>query len=35
VGVVTAASSSAQDIGFAVPINQAKALIAAAGGTSA
>ncbi|MGD0018233.1 MAG: trypsin-like peptidase domain-containing protein [Candidatus Limnocylindrales bacterium] len=30
VGVVTAASSSAQDMGFAVPINQAKAMIAAA-----
>jgi serine protease Do len=31
VGIVTAASSSAQDIGFAIPINQAKQLIAAAG----
>ena len=30
VGIVTAASSSAQDMGFAVPINQAKAMIAAA-----
>jgi S1-C subfamily serine protease len=30
VGVVTAASSSAQDIGFAVPINQVKTMIAAA-----
>ena len=30
VGVVTAASSSAQDMGFAVPINEAKAMIAAA-----
>jgi S1-C subfamily serine protease len=30
VGIVTAASSSAQDVGFAVPINQAKQMIAAA-----
>jgi serine protease Do len=30
VGVVTAASSSAQDMGFAVPINEAKQMIAAA-----
>ena len=30
VGIVTAASSSAQDMGFAIPINQAKAMIAAA-----
>jgi S1-C subfamily serine protease len=30
VGVVTAASSTAQDIGFAIPINQVKTLIAAA-----
>ncbi len=29
VGIVTAASSSAQNMGFAVPINQAKSLIAA------
>jgi len=30
IGVVTAASSSAQDMGFAVPINQAKQMIASA-----
>ena len=30
VGIVTAASSSAQDMGFAIPINQAKQMIAAA-----
>jgi serine protease Do len=35
VGVVTAASSSAQDIGFAIPINQVKALIDTAAGASA
>ncbi len=35
VGIVTAASSSAQDIGFAIPINQAKDMIAAAMGTKA
>ena len=29
IGIVTAASSSAQDMGFAIPINQAKAMIAA------
>jgi len=30
VGIITASSSNAQDIGFAIPINQAKAMIAAA-----
>ena len=30
VGIVTASSSDAQDMGFAIPINQAKAMIAAA-----
>jgi serine protease Do len=30
IGIVTAASSNAQDIGFAIPINQAKQMIAAA-----
>jgi len=35
IGIVTAASSSAQDIGFAIPINQAKEMIGAAAGTKA
>jgi serine protease Do len=30
IGIVTATSSSAQDMGFAIPINQAKSMIAAA-----
>jgi S1-C subfamily serine protease len=30
VGIITASSSNAQDMGFAIPINQAKAMIAAA-----
>jgi S1-C subfamily serine protease len=30
VGIITASSSNAQDIGFAIPINQAKAMIVAA-----
>jgi serine protease Do len=33
IGVITASSSSAQNMGFAIPINQAKALIAAATGS--
>jgi S1-C subfamily serine protease len=30
IGIITASSSNAQDMGFAIPINQAKAMIAAA-----
>jgi S1-C subfamily serine protease len=30
IGIITASSSNAQDMGFAIPINQAKSMIAAA-----